>query len=130
MNIKTGFRILFCLFLFLAAVPSLGANCADPCDSSEDCTSPSCKYCDPNAFNTCNSCCDFSDLGASECPSPCSHHPSTGQCRNISGVDCSGVPEVSRPAQIGLWIVFAAVGFFAAFSLKRLRAKRDLRLKK
>jgi len=101
------------VLLLLTSVPSFSASCGDECSTSTDCTDNSCRYCDPGAFNTCGSCCEFSDLSESECPSPCVWHSGTSQCRNQVGIDCSGIPETPSGKRPILILVFLISGLLA-----------------
>lgn len=113
------------VFVSIGPIPSFAAGCGDECGDSSDCVDNACKYCDPGAFNTCGSCCEFSELGPGQCPSPCVYDAGTGQCRNQAGVDCSGIPEVPKEGRLWSMIGFVLAGLLAAgaLSLKSLLKK-------
>lgn len=124
------FLNLFPLLFLVLAFPCFPAGCGDDCITSADCLDNACKYCDPGAFNTCSTCCDFSDLGASECPSPCIYDSGTGQCRNQAEVDCSGVPEVPTNGKPWLIIAFFTIGFLASGLVGMSTVRNRLKTKK
>lgn len=126
MHLKTG--LLLCMLVF-GGISSivLGVGCNQACISHTDCDQESCRECQEVVAGVfrCRSCCTNTE--EVDCQSPCVWN-GVDQCQNVSGVDCSGIPEV--PTQRKFWafviilaLVFSGIGVFQLS--KRRASKRE-----
>ncbi len=95
------------------------AACSGTCAADSDCAAKSCVYCNTD-FGVCSDCCEFVD--AASCPTACTF--TSGECRNVAGTSCVGLPEVppSSPKYLDYILLLGLVGI-AWFGKKRLSKK-------
>jgi len=119
------------LGLGLVTAQALGAGCNEICEEHTDCTQQTCKECVSvgGGFKRCRSCCANEELEF--CFAPCFLNVNYGQCQNIEGVDCSGIPELPKESKgFALWgsvaFVLGATLLLAAYRRKKLLKKESL----
>jgi hypothetical protein len=116
------FKIISLLFI-LSLQPAYG--CDEDCSllGATACTDITCKACDTTGFSVCVSCCSFDTQG--ECPSECTWHTGSGQCRDEAGTSCDGIPETPQAGRPWLILGFLMAGFAlsGAYGYRKSRQK-------
>lgn len=124
---KTLLTFLVCFF----CIGPLSWGCNEDCatNGAADCTDPLCKGCYDDGFGAaiCNDCCaevNQVECQAAGCSWEYSNIAGASECRNESGVDCSGIPEVPSKSKVWLLISFsiAGLGLAGALRLKKRKA--------
>ena len=120
MVLKSFFICLY-LFAFVASPMAFGVGCNQACSNHTDCDQETCRECLEIApgVNRCSSCCDHEE--EFDCASPCVW--SGDQCQNVSGVDCSGIPEVPENNKTRTFLISLMLGFGTLWVLKTVKKK-------
>ena len=118
-----------CLF---SLSPLVFADCTQSCPGGpNDCTDRLCQGCytdifgDATEFNCQDCCIETSSVTCTEngCFWEYSGIKGADECRNESGVDCSGIPEVPTQSKTWLLVAFSVAGLGLALALRFKKGK-------
>ena len=123
-------QILVLLFACFFFNQSALLGCDEDCSTNgaPDCTDALCKGCYDDGFGSavCNDCCvevNQVECVAAGCQWEYSAIAGYTECRNESGVDCSGIPEVPTKSKTWLLIAFSVAGLGLAGALRFKKRK-------